>query len=206
MVAITVPHTASAPALDGHLAVPAAGDGPWPGVVVLHEGFGLRDDVRQHAARLTGASFLAVAPDLYTAGEARRWMLATFRTLIRRSGAAFQDIDAVRRWLAAHEDCTGRVGVVGFCMGGSFALLTATRGFDASAPNYPVFTNDISAETLRGACPIVASYGGADRLTRDAAGRLRSALQAEGIEHDVREAAGGCEGGRCGSSVERRAV
>jgi carboxymethylenebutenolidase len=72
-------------------------------------------------------------------------------------------------------------------LGGGFALLTATRGFDASAPNYPSFTNGIAAKALRGACPVVASYGGADRLLRGAATRLQAALRSEGVEHDVRE-------------------
>jgi carboxymethylenebutenolidase len=187
--AVTIPASASAsaPALNGHLAVPSERDGPWPGVVVLHEGLGLADDVRRHTDRFASSGFLAVAPDLYTAGGAPRCMLATFRTLMRRRGATFDDIDAVRRWLVARDDCTGRVGVAGFCMGGGFALLAATRGFDAAAPNYPAGTNGIAPEDMRDACPIVASYGGADWMTRGAAARLRSALEAQGVEHDIHE-------------------
>lgn len=169
------------------MALPAGGDGPWPGLVVLHEGLGLADDVRGHADRFAHAGFLAVAPDLYTAGGAPRCMLGTFRALLRRRGTAFDDIEAVRRWLAARADCTGRVGVAGFCMGGGFALLAATRGFDAAAPNYPAGTNRLSPQALRGACPVVASYGSADPLARGAAAHLEAVLSAEGVEHDVRE-------------------
>lgn len=107
MPAITIPNAASAPALYGHLAVPADGCRPWPGVVVLHEGFGLADDVREHTDRFAAAGFLGVAPDLYTAGGARRCMLATIRALLRGGGTTFEDIDAARRWLAARDDCTG---------------------------------------------------------------------------------------------------
>ena len=62
-----VPGASSTPELTAHLAVPAVGAGPWPGVVVLHEAFGLTDDVRQQADRLAAAGYLALAPDLFSA-------------------------------------------------------------------------------------------------------------------------------------------
>src|SRR3712207_3056526 len=108
-----------------HLAVPPVGDGPWPGVVVLHESFGLNADIRQHADRLAAAGYLALAPDLYSGGGYWRCVRATFRALSEGRGKAFDDIDAARRWLGDRQDCTGRVGVLGFCMGGGFALASA---------------------------------------------------------------------------------
>lgn len=186
MPTVLVPGTASAPELRAHLAVPAVGDGPWPGVVVLHEAFGLTDDARQQADRLAAAGYLAVVPDLYTAGGALRCLLATFRALSRGSGPAVDDVLAVRSWLSGREDCTGRVGVIGFCMGGGFALLLAARGFDAAAPNYgPLPRNP--RQVLDGACPVVASYGARDRGLRGTATRLEQVLDALHVEHDVRE-------------------
>ena len=169
-----------------HLAVPPVGAGPWPGVVVLHESFGLNDDIRQQADRLAAAGYLAVAPDLYSAGGAWRCIRATFTALTRGHGQAFDDIEAARTWLAAREDCTGRVGVIGFCMGGGFALLTAARGFDASAPNYAHLPKDLDG-ALRGACPVIASYGAKDRTLRGTAAKLEDGLRRAGVEHDVRE-------------------
>jgi carboxymethylenebutenolidase len=178
-----IPGASSAPELRAHVSVPPVGEGPWPGVVVLHEVFGLDDDIRQHADRLAAAGYLAVAPDLYTGGRLR-CLRATFRALSSGKGAALDDIEATRTWLAGRPDCTGRLGVLGFCMGGGFALLAATRGFDASAPNYGPLPAD-PEEALRGACPVVASYGARDRMIRGAGDRLEQVLTDLGVEHDV---------------------
>lgn len=186
MPLVSVPGGASAPELVAHLAVPPVGDGPWPGVVVLHEAFGLTEDIRQIADRFASAGYLALAPDLYTAGGPIRCLKGTFASLMRGSGTPFADIEAARTSLAGRADCSGRVGVVGFCMGGGFALLAATRGFDAAAPNYGHLPKD-PLEALRGACPIVASYGRRDPSLRGAAARLEAALDELGVENNVTE-------------------
>ena len=186
MPSTTVTGAATAPALDAYLAVPAVGEGPWPGVVVLHEAFGLNDDTRQQADRLAAAGYLALAPDLFTAGGRLRCLRSTFADLVSGEGDAFGDIDACRTFLYGRDDCTGKVGVIGFCLGGGFALLSATRGFDVAAPNYGVLPKD-PQEVLRGACPVVASYGKRDRGMPGLAAKLESALTAAGVEHDVHE-------------------
>ena len=168
-----------------HLEVPE-GEGAWPGLVLVHEAFGLDANMRAHAARLAAAGYLVVAPDLFSRGRRPACLRATFAALRRGSGPAFDDIEAVRSWLAADERCTGRVGVIGFCMGGGFALLLAGRpGWDAAVVNYGMLPD--SPDVLDGACPVLASYGSLDRTLAGSAERLEVALEARGVPHDVAE-------------------
>src|ERR1700737_4235930 len=177
-------HHGSQP-LHGYLATPIV-DGPWPGVVMIHEIFGLDDVMRGHADRLAGLGYLTLAVDLYSAGSTARCLVATMTALIRGHGRAFADICAARDYLAGSRDCTGKIGVVGFCMGGGFALLSAGDGYDAAAVNYGQLPRQLD-ETLAGACPIGAGYGGRDPSLRGAASRLDAALDKAGVTHDVKE-------------------
>jgi carboxymethylenebutenolidase len=171
--------------LGGYLAVPR-GEGPWPGVVVVMDALGLGDDIRLAADRLATAGFLAFAPDLYS-GRGIRCVVATLSASRSGRGEAYEDIEAARRWLSERNDCTGKIGIIGFCMGGGFALLSAPRyPFAAASVNYGEVPED-AVERLAGACPIVASYGARDRGLRGRAERLENALQALEIEHDVKE-------------------
>ncbi|MBA3233508.1 MAG: dienelactone hydrolase family protein [Propionibacteriales bacterium] len=161
--------------------------GPWPAVVVVHEAFGIDDVMRRQADRIASAGYLAVLPDLFSDGGPLRCLKATFASLRRGDGRAFRDIEAARAWAVSQPDCTGGVGVIGFCMGGAFALMVAAgRGFEASAVNYGILPSDLDA-TVAGACPIVASYGGRDRALKGSAAKLDAALERQAVPHDVTE-------------------
>ena len=169
--------------LHGYLATPE-GAGPWPGVVVIHEAFGVDDVMRRQADRLAKAGYLAFLPDLYSDGGAARCVMGTFRALYTGHGKAYVDIDTANGWLREHDDCTGKVGIIGFCMGGAFALVSANRGFEAASVNYGPLPPHIE-ERLTGACPIVASYGKKDFSTRGAAAKIERALTKLDVPHDV---------------------
>ncbi|MBE7190475.1 dienelactone hydrolase family protein, partial [Jatrophihabitans endophyticus] len=121
--------------LRAYVATPA-GRGPWPGVVAIHEVFGLDDQLRRQADRLAAAGYLTVGPDLFSDGGMRRCVVSTLRALTAGRGKPMADIEAARNFLTGDHRCTGKIGIIGFCMGGGFALATANIGFDAAAANY----------------------------------------------------------------------
>lgn len=153
---------------------------------MVHEAWGIDDVLLRQAERLASGGYLVVAPDLFSDGPRVRCMVTTFRAFRAGVGKPFADLQACQDLLHADIDCTGGLGVIGFCMGGGFALLMANRGFDVSAVNYGMLPDDLD-EALDGACPIVASYGGRDKTLVGAADRLRDALARAGVPGDVKE-------------------
>jgi carboxymethylenebutenolidase len=167
-----------------HLELPI-GDGPWPAVVVIHDAAGLTADTVRQCRWLADSGFIAVAPDLFDGGTFAGCLRSVIRDYATWQGAVFDQVEAVRSWVADRADCTGRVGVLGFCMGGGFALsLAPGHGFVAASANYGMIPKDAERYFL-GACPIIASYGGRDLSLRGAGPELESALTAAGVEHEV---------------------
>jgi carboxymethylenebutenolidase len=169
----------------GYLAVPPEGTGPWPGVVVIHEAFGLNADIRGKADQLAAHGYVALAPDLFERKAWIRCVRSAFTQIRAGSGPAFETLDAARSFVAGRAECNGRTGVIGFCMGGGFALMCAPRdGFAVAAINYGEVPKDAEA-ALRGACPVVGSFGARDLMGTSHPERLQRALTVLEIPHDV---------------------
>ncbi len=168
--------------MTGYLAVPA-GEGPWPGVIVVHDILGPTTDLRRQVEWLAAEGFVALAPDLYWRGARTRCMFETIRAVQKGEGRAFDDLTVARRRLRERDDCTGTVGVVGFCMGGSIALALAASGdVDAANANYGTVS---TPDDWSGACPLLATFGGRDRALGDVPDELETALTAAGVEHEI---------------------
>jgi carboxymethylenebutenolidase len=181
----------SLPAADGRpmraaYAAPADGQ-KHPGVIVIHEIFGLNDDIRQIAGRVADLGYAALAPDLYDKGGMRLVCIArTMMTLSRGEGDAFKDIDAARKYLQQQPTVdASRIGVIGFCMGGGFALMYAARTPLGVAAT---FYGDVPkfSDALRGVCPVLGGFGGQDRIFAEQGRRLEKLLTELGIDHDVK--------------------
>lgn len=152
---------------------------------MIHDAAGLTADTVAQCRWLADSGFLAVAPDLFDGGSFLGCLRSVIRDYATWEGAMFDQIEAVRGWVADREDCTGRVGVIGFCMGGGFALsLAPGRGFVAASANYAMIPKDAERYFV-GACPIIASYGGRDLSLRGAGPKLEAALTAADVEHEV---------------------
>jgi carboxymethylenebutenolidase len=186
MADITIP--APAGDLSAYVATPS-GSGPFPGVVVIHDAFGMGKEIRAQADWLADAGYLAIVPDLFRGRNKMACMVTIMREARDQTGGTFDDLSAARAWLTASPDCSGAVGVIGFCLGGGLALLLAPSGdYAASSVNYGTASKDAyTAGFLRTACPIVGSFGAKDRTLKGAAARLETALIEVGVDHDVKE-------------------
>jgi carboxymethylenebutenolidase len=172
------------PELKGALAVPD-GIGPWPAVVMVHEVFGIDENMRAQMTRLASAGYVVLMPDLYSRGGARKCLTATFKALATGTGQAFEDIQKAKDLVTSRSDTTDKVGVIGFCMGGGFALLLANDGYDAANSNYGMLPKNMD-EALAGACPILGNYGAKDKQLKDAKVQLDETLTRLNVVHDVK--------------------
>jgi carboxymethylenebutenolidase len=180
------------PAADGHpmrAAITNAGGAvKRPGVIVIHEIFGLNDDIRHITGRVADLGYAAMAPDLYDGYGLKLICVAqTMRALSRGAGRPFDDLNAAREFLQKQPGVDpSRIGAIGFCMGGGFALLYAARApLGATAPFYGEIPK--TTDALKGVCPVLASYGAEDRVLKGRAERLEKMLAELGVEHDVKE-------------------
>ena len=172
------------------LALPDAPAQPrWPGVIVLHEVFGPQPEILEVADSFAARGYAALAPDLFSIGVRVACLTrAMLESSSGRPGRNTRAIEAARVWLAQRADVDAeRLAVIGFCMGGAFALTYAAgspQGLRAAAVNYGQVPR--SAQALRGVCPVVASYGARDRVVGGEGERLRRHLEQLGVEHDVK--------------------
>jgi carboxymethylenebutenolidase len=178
------------PTADGHmpgyLAIPN-GVGPWPGIILVQDVLGVTADLKRITDRLSANGYLALAPDLYGRRPKIKCMISTIRAHFTGRGAAYDDLVAARDHLVTNDQCTGKIGLVGFCMGAGFCLQLAPRGlFDATAPNYGLLPDNV--ESLRQSCPVVASFGANDRIVaRGTAAKLDAVLADGEVPRDVKE-------------------
>lgn len=171
--------------IDALLSLPS-GEGTWPGVVIIHDAIGHGPDNETISERVAAAGYVALTPNLYSRGGRARCITRVFRELLTQRGRALDDILAARDHLRAHPQCTGTIGIAGFCMGGQFALIMGPKGFGASAPFYGTPLPRRLDQTLNASCPVVASFGRRDPMGIGAAGRLQRVVDDKNIPADIK--------------------
>jgi carboxymethylenebutenolidase len=171
--------------IDALLDIPQ-GQGPWPGVVVIHDAVGYGPNNELISQRIAQAGYLALTPNMFARGGRARCIPRVMRELLTKRGRALDDILAARDHLQSMPECSGQVGIAGFCLGGGFALIMSPKGFGASAPFYGTPLPRNLSETLDGACPIVASFGSRDPLGFGAPNKLREVTTAKQITADIK--------------------
>lgn len=168
------------------LALPD-GDGPHPGVVVIHEAFGLNANIRDIARRFASEGYAALAVDLFTDHSRAVCMAQLMRSMLTgREPASIQDLAASLDYLSGLPEVDAeRVGAIGFCMGGGFAIAWGRRDrrLRAIAPFYG--TNPRPVEAIRRMCPVVGSYPGKDFTARSGR-RLDKHLAEIGVARDIK--------------------
>jgi carboxymethylenebutenolidase len=165
-----------------YLALPSGGRGP--GVVVLQEIFGVNRDMRSVCDWLAGRGFVAICPDLFwriepgvELDQSERERAFGFLGKLDQAKAV-EDAAAGLAFLRSHPACTGRVGTVGYCLGGRLAYLLAVRHKLEAAVGYYGVTIEKSLDEAKNlTCPLMLHIAGLDQYTpADVQAQIQAAL------------------------------
>jgi len=168
-------------ALKAYLAAPG-GAGPFPAVIVVQEWWGLDAHIKDVARRLAGEGYFTVAPDLYSRQGNRVTndpnIAAELMEGLKQSDG-IDDLLSTINWIKTQSAAKAtRIGIIGFCMGGSYATLApcVTRDIKAAAPFYGEIPPDEKLRELN--CPMFYAYGENDGwIQRSDVDRLAGALR-----------------------------
>jgi carboxymethylenebutenolidase len=155
---------------DGHVVRPK--NGPAPGILVLPEMFGINEPLREMAASFACKGHTVLVPNVFwrcnppgtLAYDGAEREVAWARLRDFDFDAAGRDLKTATDWLRASPHCTGKVGAIGFCMGGRLAMLAATRAkVDVAISLYALGLTHHLDEASEVQCPVELHYGLADR-------------------------------------------
>lgn len=176
----------------GYLALPSGvASGGAPGIVVIQEIFGVNAGIRQMCDDWAAQGYIAFAPDLFwriepgielTDKSEAEWKRAFELFGLFNVDKGIEDIEASLRAVRARPECSGKVGVVGYCLGGLLAYLTATRtDSDASVSYYGVGIQDRLGESHAIARPLLIHIARLDKFVPpEAQAQIHAGLESNG--------------------------
>jgi carboxymethylenebutenolidase len=184
---VTYPSPQGSGTMRGYFARPANASGKLPGVLVIHENRGLNPYIEDVARRLAVANYVAFAPDALTPlggypGDEEK-AVKLFATL--DAGKRTEDLVTAAGYLKARPECTGKIGVVGFCFGGGIANLLAVRLPDlgAAVPFYGAQPS--AADTAKIKAPLLIHYAGLDDRINAGWPAYEAALKANAVKYQM---------------------
>jgi carboxymethylenebutenolidase len=176
--------------LRAYLAQPA-GDGPFPAVLMVHEFFGINEDITQKADLLAQQGYLVLAVDAYRGNTTRLIPRAIWLVVTTPQDEIRADIDAGYEYLLTLPQVSaGRIGAVGFCFGGTQVMHLGTRNPDLRANvifygNGPI-TDPQALGVMGQSGPVLGIYGEQDTgIPLEEVKGFEQAMQARGIPHQV---------------------
>ncbi len=209
---LTIPSPQGNGMIKGYFVRPSSADtrdatpAKLPGIIVVHENRGLNPHIEDIARRLALVNFMAFAPDGLTS-------LGGWPGDDYTGGQMFGKVDgkkmtedfvAAARWLKARPDCTGKIGVTGFCYGGTISNTLAFRlGADISAA-VPYYGGPPAPEDIpKIKAAILAHHGELDTRLASTWPAYNTALTAAGVPHEGYIYPGAVHGFNCDATPER---
>jgi carboxymethylenebutenolidase len=184
---VIVPRANNKGVMDSFLAKPD-GTGPFPGMIVIHEIFGLNDNIRQISQEFAGQGYAALAVDLFSNRNRALCMMQIFHGMLFRplNNSMLDDLNSAFDFLKQVQGVdANRIGAVGFCMGGAYALQMAITAKGMKAASVFYGANPKPLDAVAQACPIMGSYPDKDFTTK-AAHELEASLVNYDIPHDIK--------------------
>ena len=185
--AASVPSPQGNGTINGYMVRPASTTGKLPAVLVIHENRGLNPYIKDVARRLAIANFLALAPDGLTS-------LGGYPGDDEKGGKLFSQVDGTKMredflaaalWLKSREECSGKLGAVGFCFGGGVVNLLAVRMGADLAAGVPFYGSQPSApDAAKIKAPLLAHFGELDTRITSGWPAFDAALTAAQVPHE----------------------
>jgi carboxymethylenebutenolidase len=181
----TVPSPQGNGSIRGYFARPANAGGKLPGVLVIHENRGLNPYIEDVARRLASSNFLAFAPDGLTSvggypGDEEK-AAALFKTVDEKK--MFEDFVASIAWLKDRPDCSGKIGAVGFCFGGTTVNNLAVRLPDLAAAVAFYGRQPTTEDAAKIKAPLLLHYASLDTRITEGWPAYEAALKANHVNY-----------------------